>query len=62
MWLGNFALCSLLQVDYKILARIMANRFKKVLPTVISENQTCCIIGRDISNNIANVRDVITLV
>jgi hypothetical protein len=48
-----------LQVDYKILARIMANRFKKVLPKIISENQTCCIIGRDISNNIANVRDVI---
>ena len=60
--LKNYRPISLLQVDYKILARIMANRFKKVLPKIISENQTCCIIGRDISNNIANVRDVITLV
>ncbi|CAG2199723.1 unnamed protein product [Mytilus edulis] len=60
--LKNYRPISLLQVDYKILARIMANRFKKVLPTIISENQTCCIIGRDISNNIANVRDIITLV
>jgi hypothetical protein len=24
--------------------------------------QTCCIVGRDISNSIANVRDLITLV
>jgi hypothetical protein len=44
------------------LARIMANRFKKVLPKIVSENQTCCIVGRDISNSIANVRDLITLV
>jgi hypothetical protein len=40
----------------------MANRFKKVLPKIVSENQTCCIVGRDISNSIANVRDLITLV
>lgn len=60
--LKNYRPISLLQVDYKILARIMANRFKQVLPSIISENQTCCIIGRDISNTIANVRDVITLV
>ena len=60
--LKNYRPISLLQVDYKILARIMADRFKTVLPKIISENQTCCIIGRDISNNIANVRDVITMV
>ena len=58
----NYRPISLLQVDYKILARIMANRFKKVLPKIVSENQTCCIVGRDISNSIANVRDLITLV
>ncbi|CAG2235175.1 unnamed protein product [Mytilus edulis] len=58
----NYRPISLLQVDYKILARVMANRFKKVLPKIVSENQTCCIVGRDISNSIANVRDIITLV
>lgn len=60
--LRNYRPISLLQVDYKILARVMANRFKHVLPNIISEDQTCCILGRDISNNIANVRDVIDLV
>jgi hypothetical protein len=28
----------------------------------VSENQICCIVGRDISNSIANVRELITLV
>ena len=60
--LKNYRPISLLQVDYKIIARIMANRFKVVLPKIISEDQTCCIIGRDISNNIANVRDIIDLI
>ncbi|CAG2242715.1 unnamed protein product [Mytilus edulis] len=60
--LKNYRPISLLQVDYKILARIMANRFKVVLPKIVSNDQTCCIIGRDISNNIANVRDIIELI
>ncbi|CAC5423435.1 unnamed protein product [Mytilus coruscus] len=44
------------------LSRIMSNRLKSVLPKIISEDQTCCIIGRDISNNISNVRDIMELV
>jgi hypothetical protein len=60
--LKNYRPISLLQVDYKILARIMANRIKNVLPNIISVDQTCCIMGRDISNNIANVRDIIELI
>lgn len=40
----------------------MANRFKTVLPNIISVDQTCCIMGRDISNNVANVRDIIELI
>ncbi|CAC5415415.1 unnamed protein product [Mytilus coruscus] len=60
--LKNYRPISLLQVDYKILARIMSNRLKSVLPKIISEDQTCCVIGRDISNNISNVRDIMELV
>ena len=60
--LRNFRPISLLAVDYKILARIMANRLKIVLPSLISEFQTCCIIGRDIADTTASVRDVIELI
>lgn len=60
--LKNYRPISLLQVDYKIIARVMANRFKHILPTVVSENQSCCIVGKDIANTICNIRDIIDLV
>lgn len=33
----------LLNVDYKILARIMSNRLTYVLPKIISPTQSCCV-------------------
>ena len=60
--LKNFRPISLLNVDYKILARIMSNRIKFVLPKIISPNQSCCIIGKDISDTVCSVRDVMDLV
>lgn len=59
--LKNYRPISLLQVDYKILARVMANRFKQVLCRIVSSSQTCCISGRDISDTIASIRDIIEL-
>ena len=60
--LKNYRPISLLQVDYKIIARVMANRFKKVLPSLVSENQSCCVLGKDIADTICNIRDIIDLV
>ena len=60
--LKNFRPISLLNVDYKILARIMANRLKFVLPKIISSTQSCCIIGKDISDTVCNIRDIMDLV
>lgn len=53
---------SLNNVDYKIIARVMANRLKLVLPNIVSESQTCCITGRDIADTLVSVRDIIDLV
>ena len=60
--LRNFRPISLLAVDYKILARIMSNRLKPVLPDIVSEFQSCCIMGRDIADTTASIRDVIDLI
>lgn len=60
--LKNWRPISLLNVDYKMLARVMANRLKYVLPNIISASQTCCVAGRDISENISSIRDVIDMV
>ena len=40
----------------------MANRFKKVLPKLVSENQSCCVLGKDIADTICNIRDIIDMV
>jgi len=60
--LKNYRPISLLNVDYKILARVLSNRLKTVLPKIISSSQTSCILGKDISDTIASLRDIIDLV
>lgn len=60
--LNNFRPISLLNVDYKILARIMSNRLKYVLPKIISPTQSCCIIGKDISDTTISVKDLMDVV
>ena len=60
--LKNFRPISLLCVDYKIMARIMSNRLKFVLPKLISNSQTCCILGRDIADTTSSIRDLIEII
>ena len=50
---------SITNIDYKIIAKILANRLHTVLPDLISHDQTAYIKGRTISQTIRLVQDII---
>lgn len=57
--LRNWRGITLLNVDHKILTKIISNRVRQVLPDIIDVDQTCGIPGRMIFDNHYLIRDII---
>ena len=57
--LENLRPISLLNVDYKILTKVITKRIEKVLPTLINSDQTGYVKGRFIGENVRLIYDVI---
>jgi len=57
--LGNWRPLTLLNTDYKILAKLLAYRFKNLLPKIIHDDQTGFIPGRYIGCNINRILNTI---
>jgi exonuclease III len=57
--INNWRPISLLNVDYKIATKSIANRIKKVIPDIINTDQTGFIKGRYIGENVRTINDVI---
>ena len=57
--LNNWRPISLLNIDYKISTKAIANRIKKVLNTIINDSQTGFLKGRYIGENIRTIFEVI---
>ena len=59
LYLKNWRPISLLNVDYKILAKALGNRIISFLPNLIDEDQTGHIKKRFIGNNIRIIKDIL---
>ena len=55
----NWRPISLLNIDYKIMTKALANRLTKTLPHIISNEQTAGIPGRTIFENLSYNRDIL---
>ena len=55
----NWRLISLLNVDYKLAATVLAGRLLKVIHLVVADDQTCGVPGRCIGKNLAFLGDVV---
>lgn len=52
-------LVSLLCSDYKLLSKVLANRLAEVMDQVIHPDQTYCVPGRSIFDNVSLIRDLL---
>lgn len=57
--LSNWRPITLLNVDYKIFAKWLANRLKQIIPDIIDEDQTGYIKNRYIGSNIRRTLDIL---
>ncbi len=57
--IGNWRPITLLNSDYKILEKVLANRMQKVLPSIIKEEQKGFMKGRHIEEHVRLMDDVI---
>ena len=57
--LKNWRPITLLNTDYKILTKALANRLQQTLPLLIHTDQTACIPGRTINDNLRLIQDAI---
>lgn len=60
--LKNWRPISLLNYDYKILSKLLANRISDVLDTIVHPDQTCSVRGRSIQDNLHLLRNIIDYV
>ena len=59
--LSNWKPISLLNTDYKILAKVLSIRLSKVLGNLVEDDQTCGVPGKTILNNTFILRDLVII-
>lgn len=57
----NWRPVSLLCSDYKIFSKALANRMKDIMDQIVHQDQSYCVPGRSIHDNISLIRDVLDI-
>ena len=57
--LNDFRPISLIGCTYKIVAKLLSNRLKKVMPSIIDERQSAFIQGRQLLHSVITVNEVV---
>ena len=58
-YLRNWRPISLLNLDYKLLTKVLGSRVKNVLPSIISDCQTGYVLNKSINDSVRIVQDII---
>ena len=56
--LKNWRPISLLNVDYKIISKVITSRLSRVVEFIVHPDQTCCVPGHNIFSNVTLLRNV----
>lgn len=57
--LKNFRPITMLNTDFNILAKVLANRLRNVMPNIIETNQAYGVKGKDIADVTSSIRDIV---
>ena len=58
----NWRPISLLNSDYKLASKIITERLKRVMPSIVHSDQTCTVAGRSIFSNLHLIRDTLDMI
>ena len=53
---------SLLNTDYKLASKVITERLKRVMQSIVHKDQTCGVVGRSIFSNLQLIRDMLDMI
>ena len=60
--LKNWRPISLLNTDYKLASKVITERLKSIVASILHSDQTCGVSGRSIFSNLQLVRDLLDMI
>ena len=62
LFVKNWRPISLLNTDYKLASKVITERLKRVMQSIVHKDQTCGVVGRSIFSNLQLIRDTLDMI